>query len=76
MAHFAIKSADGQQTRYTGCPVYHGAHLKPAYLEFKEIASPVLIPWQIGDYVDYGRTGFRYKLYSVPQPTKQAVSRA
>lgn len=74
MARFAIKSPDGTTTRYTGTPVYHGTHLKPGYIEFREIASPTLINWQIGDYVDYSRTGFRYKLYSVPQPTKQAVA--
>ena len=76
MARFAIKSPDGLTTRYTGTPVYHGTHLKPAYLEFREIASPTKIAWQVGDYVDYTRTGLRYKLYSVPQPTKQAVANA
>ena len=76
MARFAIKSSDGTTTKYTGTPVYHGTHLKPGYIEFREIASPTLIPWQIGDYVDYTRTGFRYKLYTLPQPTKQAVSTA
>lgn len=73
MARFTIYSPDGSTARYTGAPVYHGSHLKPAYLEFREIASHDLIPWQVGDYVDYGRTGFRYKLYSIPYPAKQAV---
>lgn len=77
MARFSIISKDNSSvTRYTGAPVYHGTHLKPGYIEFREIASPTLIPWQIGDYVDYTRTGFRYKLYSIPQPTKQAVASA
>ena len=83
MARFTIYSSDGQTVRYTGTPVYHGTHLKPAYLEFREIASPTPIAWEVGDYVDYSvidgggnetRTGYRYKLYSLPQPTKQAAS--
>ncbi|MBQ6958131.1 MAG: hypothetical protein IJP77_06200 [Bacteroidales bacterium] len=73
MPRFTIYSQDGLSVRYTGSPTYHGTFLKPAYLEFREIASPTLIPWEIGDYVDYSRTGFRYKLYTIPQPTKQAV---
>jgi len=76
MARFSIYSANGSTVRYSGAPVYRGSHLKPAYLEFREIASPTKISWQIGDYVDYGRTGFRYKLYSIPYPTKQAVANA
>ena len=76
MARFTIKSADGQQNRYTGCPTYHGTFLKPAYIEFTQIASPVPIAWGIGDYVDYTRTGFRYKLYAIPQPEKSAVQHA
>ena len=56
MARFSIYSANGSTVRYSGAPVYHGSHLKPAYLEFREIASPTKISWQIGDYVDYGRT--------------------
>lgn len=90
MARFTIYSYDSSTgeyaARYVGTPVYHGTHLKVAYLEFKEIASPTPIPWATGehpDYVDYSlrddnqnqlRTGFRYKLYTIPQPTKQAVS--
>lgn len=73
MPRFTIYSPDGQTARHTGAPTYHGTFLHPAYIEFREIASPTLIPWEIGDYVDYTRTGFRYKLYTVPQPTKQAV---
>lgn len=73
MPRFTIYSPDGQTARHTGAPTYHGTFLHPAYIEFREIASPTIIPWEIGDYVDYTRTGFRYKLYTVPQPTKQAV---
>lgn len=76
MARFTVFSQSGTEARYTGTPVYHGSFLAPAYLEFREIASPTLIPWQIGDYVDYHRTGYRYKLYSVPYPTKQAARNA
>ena len=76
MARFTIKSKNGLLSRFVGSPVYHGAHLKPAYLEFREIASPTPISWQVGDYVDYTRTGYRYKLYSIPYPTKQAVAEA
>lgn len=73
MARYSIYSKNGSTVRYSGAPVYHGTHLKPAYLEFREIASPTVINWQIGDYVDYDRTGFRYKLYNLPYPTKQAT---
>ena len=76
MARFTIYSKNGQTTRYSGTPTYHGTHLKVGYVEFREIASPALISWQVGDYVDYTRTGFRYRLYTLPQPTKQAVSAA
>lgn len=67
-------SRDGQTVRYRGCPKYNGLFGKPSYLEFAEIASPVPIEWQVGDYVDYTRTGFRYKLYSEPQVSKSALS--
>lgn len=77
MSKYGIRAkANPMLVRGFGTPVYHGTFLKPAYLEFREIASPQRINWQIGDYVDYDRTGFRYKLYSVPQPVKQAVSAA
>lgn len=72
MARFTIYSKDGKTERYSGKPTYNGTYLKPSYVEFREIVSPEPIPWQVGDYVDYGRTGLRYKLYSVPQPKKQA----
>lgn len=69
---FNIKSRDGLTVRYSGAPKYNGIFGKPSYLEFAEIASPVPIDWQIGDYVDYTRTGFRYKLYTIPQVVKSA----
>ena len=69
---FSIYSKDGSTIRYTGKPKYNGTYLKTPYLEFSEIASPVKIDWEIGDYVDYPRTGLRYKLYSIPQPKKNA----
>ena len=72
MARFRIVSKDGQQVRYEGKPRYIGTYLKPSYIEFAEIASPVPVEWQVGDYVDYSRTGIRYRLYSIPQATKNA----
>lgn len=71
MAEFQIKSKDGLVTRATGAPVYNGTYLKPGYLEFAEIASPTPIDWQAGDYVDYHRTGLRYRLYNTPKSRKQ-----
>lgn len=67
-------SRDGSTVRYSGAPKYNGIFGKPSYIEFSEIASPVPIEWQIGDYVDYTRTGFRYKLYTLPQVAKSARS--
>lgn len=72
MARFEIKSKDGQSVRFSGKPVYNGSYLKPSSLTFSEINSPAPIPWEVGDYVDYTRTGMRYYLYSVPQPSKNA----
>lgn len=72
MARFDIISKDGSVVRYSGKPRYNGAYLKPSYLEFSEIASPTPIAWEVGDYVDYSRTGMRYYLYSVPQASKNA----
>ncbi len=69
---FSVYSKDGQTIRFTGKPKYNGTYLKTPYLEFGEIASPVKIEWEIGDYIDYPRTGLRYKLYSLPQPKKNA----
>lgn len=72
MARFMIISKDGRQVRYEGKPRYSGIYLKPSFIEFSEIASPVPIEWQVGDYVDYSRTGLRYRLYSIPQAAKNA----
>lgn len=72
MARFRILSKDGKSVRYEGKPRYIGTYLKPSYLEFSEIASPAPIAWEVGDYVDYPRTGMRYRLYSIPQPSKNA----
>jgi hypothetical protein len=72
MARFKIYSSDGLTARYEGTPVYYGTYMKVPYIEFKDVSSPVPIEWAIGDYVDYTRTGFRYKLYNIPQPKKQA----
>ena len=72
MARFNIISKDGNTIRYSGKPRYSGSYLKPSFLEFSEIASPVPIAWEVGDYVDYPRTGMRYRLYSIPQPSKNA----
>lgn len=72
MARFDIISKDGSIVRYSGKPRYNGSYLKPSFLEFSEIASPVPITWEVGDYVDYPRTGMRYRLYSIPQASKNA----
>ena len=72
MARFNIISKDGKTIRYSGKPRYSGSYLKPSFLEFSEIASPTPIAWEVGDYVDYPRTGMRYRLYSIPQPSKNA----
>lgn len=64
----------GQSVRYSGAPKYNGIFGKPSYIEFAEIASPTPIEWQVGDYVDYSRTGFRYKLYTIPQVVKSSTS--
>ena len=65
---------DGQSIRYSGAPKYNGLFGKPSYIEFSEIASATPIEWQVGDYVDYSRTGFRYKLYTIPQVVKSSTS--
>lgn len=72
MARFKIISKDGQSVRYEGKPRYNGSYLKPSFLEFSEISVPSPIAWEVGDYVDYPRTGMRYRLYSIPQPSKNA----
>lgn len=74
MARFKIYSKDGQTVRYEGLPRYNGTYLKVSYLEFSSIASPTPIVWQVGDYVDYPRTGLRYTLRSIPSVRKKAKS--
>lgn len=70
MARFNIVQGIG--TIATGTPTFTGTYLKPGVLSFREISSPVPIPFKIGDYVDYTRTGLRYSLYKIPQVKKQA----
>ena len=72
MSIFKIISKDSQSIRYEGAPQYNGAYLGVDYIEFRSISSPSVINWEIGDYVDYFRTGKRYKLYSLPMPKKVA----
>lgn len=72
MARFDIYSRDGKDIRYSGCPKYNGTYLKVSFLDFGNVSVPFRITWQIGDYVDYPRTGKRYRLYSLPQVKKQA----
>lgn len=72
MARFKIYSKDGQSVRYEGKPKYLGVYLNPSCLKFSEISSSEPIAWEVGDYVDYPRTGMRYRLYSIPQPSKEA----
>jgi hypothetical protein len=72
MSIFKIISKDSQSIRYEGAPQYNGAYLGVDYIEFRTISSPSIIDWEIGDYVDYFRTGKRYKLYSLPMTKKVA----
>ena len=74
MAKFSIIPKDGGTARYSGCPTFTGTYMKPGLLEFREVSSPTPIDWAIGDYVVYTRTGFTYRLYSIPQLKKQARS--
>lgn len=81
MSKFTIYSPNGTAL-YTGTPTFTGQYMKPGQLEFREISSPTLIDLQQGCYIgyesggsivsEYPRTGFTYKLYSVPQVKKQA----
>ena len=72
MAKFTIYSKDGRNVRHVGEPQYSGSYMGVDFVEFRSVNSPTLIEWQIGDYVDYFRTGKRYKLYSFPMPNKVA----
>lgn len=71
MARFTIYSIDGA-VRYSGSPQYNGSYMGVDYIEFRSISSPAPINWERGDFVDYYRTGLRYRLYSIPEPGKVA----
>lgn len=71
MARFSIYSKEGT-IRHTGEPQYSGSYMGVDYIEFRTISSPAPITWETGDYVDYERTGLRYRLYSLPMPNKVA----
>lgn len=72
MARFSIYSKDGKTIRHSGEPQYSGSYMGVDFVEFRAVSSPYPIDWEIGDYVDYFRTGLRYRLYTIPQPTKVA----
>lgn len=72
MARFTIYSKDGSKERYSGTPKYSGTYLNVAFVEFSNIETPLPIQWEVGDYIDYHRTGKRYRLYTIPEPKKQA----
>lgn len=71
MARFTIYSPTGTAL-YTGTPSFTGQYMKPGLLEFREVAVPTLLALEPGCYVDYDRTGYRYRIYTVPQIKKQA----
>ena len=73
MSKFTIYSPNGTAL-YTGTPSFTGQYMKPGMLEFREIAFPSTLELTAGCYVDYTRTGFRYRIYIVPQVKKQARS--
>lgn len=75
MAKFKIYSPAGTEI-YEGTPSFTGQYMAPGLLEFREIASPVPLDLVAGCYVDYTRTGFRYRIYGVPQVKKQARRRS
>lgn len=72
MAKYSIYNSSGVKIA-EGAPKYYGQYGKPAYLEFN-ISVPSPIAFDIGSYVNYDRTGKRYKLYNIPEPKKQARS--
>lgn len=72
MARFSIYSKDGKSIRYIGEPQYRGSYMGVDSIEFGSISSPNPIDWEIGDYIEYHRTGLTYKLYDLPQPKKTA----
>lgn len=71
MAKFKIYSPAGTEI-YEGTPSFTGQYMAPGLLEFREIESPIPLDLVAGCYVDYTRTGFRYRTYGVPQVKKQA----
>lgn len=73
MAKFTIHTAQGGD-RAVGCPTFTGQYMKPGVLDFREIGSPTPINFEIGDYVDYTRTGLRYYLFDIPQAKRQAYT--
>ena len=83
MARFTIYSPTGTAL-YTGTPTYTGQYRKPGMLEFRDVGVPAYIDFLPGCYVgyesggsivpQYPRTGFGYKIYTVPQVKKQARS--
>lgn len=73
MARFTIYSPAGVAL-YEGTPSFTGQYMKPGLLEFREVALPSLVDLVPGCYVDYTRTGHRYRIYTAPQLKKQARS--
>ena len=73
MAKFTIYSPSGAVV-YTGTPTFTGQYMKPGVLEFRDIPSPIILSLEPGCYVDYTRTGYRYRIYTTPQLKKQARS--
>lgn len=71
MARFTIYSPTGTAL-YTGTPSFTGQYMKPGLLEFREVSVPTLLALEPGCYVNYDRTGYRYRIYTVPQIKKQA----
>lgn len=71
MARFTIYSPTGTAL-YTGTPSFTGQYMKPGLLEFREVSVPTLLTLEPGCYVDYARTGYRYRIYTAPQIKKQA----
>ena len=81
MSKFTIYSPDGTAL-YTGTPTFTGQYMKPGMVEFREVSSPSVLDFRTGCYLGYedngtivpiySRTGFVYKMYSVPQVKKQA----
>ena len=71
MARFTIYSPAGVAL-YEGTPTFTGQYMKPGLLEFREVALPALVDLVPGCYVDYTRTGHRYRIYTAPQLKKQA----